>query len=233
MSGIICWDCSISAIPALQFALLRWRNESNKDQEKNESQRNQGLWWICQRGCLRSCRLLLHQVWGRQDMNIKIAGNLLWQINDQRNLMASHIQIFQNAIMIVLGHLKSGKVKLRRTIDQGNLIAVLGKNCNAQSVRNEEKIHERLGQPDSIDYQEKANPEKFVMGNDAIEFVKIVKDQVRKRQKRISNVAEADEEHSIIWRMSMAATMNAATFMGKNFLDNQNSIKISVDLTKD
>ena len=29
----------------------------------------------------------------------------------------------------------------------------------------------------------------------------------------------------------MAATMNAATFMGKNFQDNQNSIKNSTDLT--
>ena len=29
----------------------------------------------------------------------------------------------------------------------------------------------------------------------------------------------------------MAATMSAATFMGKNFLDNQNSIKNSTDLT--
>ena len=29
----------------------------------------------------------------------------------------------------------------------------------------------------------------------------------------------------------MAATMNAATFMGKNFLDNQNSIMNSMDLT--
>ena len=29
----------------------------------------------------------------------------------------------------------------------------------------------------------------------------------------------------------MAATMNAATFMGQHFLDNQNSIKNSTDLT--
>ena len=29
----------------------------------------------------------------------------------------------------------------------------------------------------------------------------------------------------------MAATMNAATFMGKNFLDNQNSIMNATDLT--
>ena len=40
-----------------------------------------------------------------------------------------------------------------------------------------------------------------------------VKDQVRKRQKRMSNVADSGEEHSIIWGMFMAATMNAATFM--------------------
>ena len=59
-----------------------------------------------------------------------------------------------------------------------------------------------------------------------------VKDQVRKRQKRMSNIADsAGEEHSIIWRMFMAVTMNAATFMGKNFLDNQNSIMNSKDLT--
>ena len=61
---------------------------------------------------------------------------------------------------------------------------------DAQSVRNEEKIHERLGQPDGIDFQEKANPKNFVMGNDATEFMNKVKDQVRKRQKRMSNVSE-------------------------------------------
>ena len=48
----------------------------------------------------------------------------------------------------------------------------------------------------------------------------------------MSNVADpGEEEHSIIWGMFMAATMNAATFMGENFLDNQNSIKNSTDLT--
>ena len=71
----------------------------------------------------------------------------------------------------------------------------------------------------------------FVMGSDAAEFVNKVKDQVRKRQKRMSNVADSGEEHSIIWGMFMAATMNAATFMGKNFMDNVNSIKNSTDLT--
>ena len=69
------------------------------------------------------------------------------------------------------------------------------------------------------------------MGSDAAEFVNKVKDQVRKTQKRMSNVADSGEEHSIIWGMFVAATMNAATFMGKNFLDNQNSIKNSTDIT--
>ena len=47
----------------------------------------------------------------------------------------------------------------------------------------------------------------------------------------MSNVAESGEGHSIIWGMFMAVTMNAATFMGKNFQDNQNSIMNTTDLT--
>ena len=94
----------------------------------------------------------------------------------------------------------------------------------AQSVRYGGMLHDRSGQPDCANSQEVADSETFVMGSDAA-------DQVRKRQKRVSNVADSGEEHSIIWRMFMAATMNAATFMGKNFLDNQNSIMNSTDLT--
>ena len=102
---------------------------------------------------------------------------------------------------------------------------------DAQSVRYGGMLRDRSGQPDSANYQEEADSEIFVMGNDAAEFVNKVKNQVRKRQKRMSNVADSGEEHSIIWGMFMAATMNAATFMGKNFLDNQNPIKNSTDLT--
>ena len=47
----------------------------------------------------------------------------------------------------------------------------------------------------------------------------------------MSNVADSQEEHSIIWWIFMAATMNAARFMGKNFLDHKNSIMNSTDLT--
>ena len=82
-----------------------------------------------------------------------------------------------------------------------------------------------------MNHQEEANSENFVMGSDAAEFVNKVKDQVRNRQKRMSNVAESGEEHSIIWGMFMAATLNAATFMGKNFSTIQSVVKNQEDLT--
>ena len=65
----------------------------------------------------------------------------------------------------------------------------------------------------------------------AAEFVNKVKDQVRNRQKRMSNVAESGEEHSIKWGMFMATTLNAATFMGKNFSTIQSVVKNHEDLT--
>ena len=43
---------------------------------------------------------------------------------------------------------------------------------NAQSVRYGEMIHDGSGQPDSVNYQEDANSENFVMGSDEAEFVK-------------------------------------------------------------
>ena len=78
----------------------------------------------------------------------------------------------------------------------------------AQSVRNGETLRDRSGRPDNIISQEVARPQNFIMGNDEIElelsvesrsFVNRVNDQVRKRQKIISNVAGDGEEHSMIW----------------------------------
>ena len=60
---------------------------------------------------------------------------------------------------------------------------------NAHSVRYGEIIHDGSGQPDSANYQEEADSETFVMGSDAAEFVNKVKDLVRKRQKRMSRIA--------------------------------------------
>ena len=92
----------------------------------------------------------------------------------------------------------------------------------------------------NINSQQVARPKNSVIGNDETElelsvesrsFVNRVNDQVRKRQKRISNVAEDGEEHSMIWGMFMAVTMESAVFMGKNFQNNQNSIVNTADLT--
>ena len=77
----------------------------------------------------------------------------------------------------------------------------------AQSVVNEVMPRDRPGRPD-IDSQEGAWPQQFVIGNDEAElelsvesrsFVNRVNDQVRKRQKRISNVTEDGEKHAMIW----------------------------------
>ena len=83
----------------------------------------------------------------------------------------------------------------------------------------------------SVHRQEQAYFENLVMGSYAAEFVKKVKDQVRNRQKRMTNVAESGDEHSIIWGMFMASTLNAATFMGKNFSTIQSVVKNHESLT--
>ena len=46
----------------------------------------------------------------------------------------------------------------------------------------------------------------------------------------MSNVANSGEEHSIMWGMFMNATLNAATFMSKNFTPTQIAVENSDDL---
>ena len=109
----------------------------------------------------------------------------------------------------------------------------------AQSVRNEETLRERSGRPD-INSQEVARPQNFIMGRDTTElelsvesrsFVNRVNDQVRKRQKIISNVTGNGEKHSMIWGMFLAVTMESEVFMGKNYQNNCHSIANTTDLT--
>ena len=108
---------------------------------------------------------------------------------------------------------KSGAAEHDRS---GNLRKLLGICCNklpphleepllegnAHSVRYGEMIHDGSGKLEKLNHQEQAYSENFVMGSDATEFVNKVKDQVRNRQKRMSNVAESGDEHSIIWECS-------------------------------
>ena len=59
---------------------------------------------------------------------------------------------------------------------------------NAHSARYGETIHDGSGKPETVNFHEGADSETFVMDSDAAEFVNEVKDQVRNRQKRMSNV---------------------------------------------
>ena len=131
-------------------------------------------------------------------------------------------------------HDRSGKPELTswntlQEVDPHREEPLLG--GNAHSARYGELIPDRTGNPVSMHHQEKAYSENFVMGSDAAEFVNKVKDQERNRQKRMSNVAESGDEHSIIWRMFMATTLNAATFMGKNFSTIQSFVKNHEEIT--
>ena len=101
----------------------------------------------------------------------------------------------------------------------------------AHSARNEETIHDRTGKPASENVQGKADFENFIMGSETTEFVNKVRNQVRIRQKGMSSNAENCTEHSIIWGMFMATTLNAATFMGKNFSTMQNVVQNEENLT--
>ena len=101
----------------------------------------------------------------------------------------------------------------------------------AHSARYEETIHDRTGQPASENILGKANFEKFIVGSETTEFVNKVRNQVRIRQKRMSSNAEDCTEHSIIWGMFMATTLNAATFMGKNYSTMQNVVQNEENLS--
>ena len=49
--------------------------------------------------------------------------------------------------------------------------------------------------------------------------------------RRIANVTEDGEEHSMIWRTFMTVTMESVVFMGKNYQNNCHSIANTTDLT--
>ena len=164
-------------------------------------------------------------------MDIKILKNLFLTIERGNPLKRQDQTIHR--IMVYPGLFKCGKVEMESTIDQGNLIKILGIHWEkltlivenifsartAHSARNEETIHDRTGKPASENVQGKADFEKFIVGSETTEFVNKVRNQVRIRQKRMSSLAEDCTEHSIIWGMFMATTLNAATFIGKELFN--------------
>ena len=245
MSGTIFCGCSTSAISVPQFALLQWRSEFNKNQEKNESQQNQNLMinlvartpsfvssstssspgkkWYRNQDPWKS--VVVDDRSGQPDRlspagYSKLDYDRSWSSQEWKSEVTAHDRSGKN------DKASWNEVQQVRPHHGDTLL-----DGGAQSVRYEGRFHDGSGKPDSANYQEVADSEIFVMGSDATEFVNKVNDQVRKRQKRMSNVADSGEEHSIIWGMFMAATMNAATFMGKNFSGIQNTIMNSTDLT--
>ena len=137
------------------------------------------------------------------------------------------------------------KSVMESTIDQGNLSKILGIHwkelilivenifsAGPHSARNEETIHARTEKPDSENVQGKANFEKFIVGSDTTEFVNKVMNQVRIRQKEMSDDAEDCTEHSIVWGMCVATTLNAVTFMGKSYSTMQNVVQNEEKITQ-
>ena len=115
----------------------------------------------------------------------------------------------------------------------------VNKARSSQEWKAEELMDDGTEQPVVIP-QRKMRPQQFIIGNHETEselsvesgsFVSRVDDEVRTRQKRISNVTEDGEKHFMIWRMFMTVTMESAVFMGKNYLDNRHSITNTKDLT--
>ena len=114
-------------------------------------------------------------------MDIKILENL-FQVTIERGkpVYNRHNQIIHKRIMVDLGLLKSGKVELQSTIDQGNLRKFLGIYCQKLTliVRNlfsaemripqgtESLIHDRTVKPVVVNNQEQAYSENFVTGSD-------------------------------------------------------------------
>ena len=75
------------------------------------------------------------------------------------------------------------------------------------------------GSNDAYDVHTSNHKTELELSVESRSFVNRVNDQVR-----ISNVAEDEEEHSLIWLMFMSVTMESAVFMGKNYLDTCHSI---------
>ena len=133
--------CSVFlAISVPQFALIQWRSDLNKIQEKSESQQTKSKSY-CQDAVVR----IVFNFSEPGEETLRKSGNQLQEKMDQGNLIEAQIylkpliitsmsnswraslqQILQNWMMTVLGLLKSGKLRLRRTIDQGDLIKLLG-----------------------------------------------------------------------------------------------------------
>ena len=171
------------------------------------SQQNHDLWWIWPQERLRSCLLQLPQTWGGPRMDVKILNNLFLTI-ERGDPLQSQDQIAPR-IMVHFGLLKCGKVEMENTIDQGNLSKILGIHWKELILIMENIFSARqhiLQGTKKLFMKERGNPfqrmnslfRKFRHGQWRNRICEQSQDQVWRRQKRMSNVAESCDEHSII-----------------------------------
>ena len=157
MNGIICYAClNISHFsPTVSSAAMAKRSQQDSGERTSHSKIKTYDESYCQDAVVR---VVFHFSEPGEEIlrKTRSLGVLLLQKIDQGNLIVFLQQIIQNWIMTVLGLLKSGELRVRRTIDQGNLIKLLGECCKhdrphhgdtlldgiAQSVRNEEPLRD-------------------------------------------------------------------------------------------
>ena len=143
-------------------------------------------------------------------MDIKILKDLFQVTIERRNLCNRHNQVIRKRIVVNLGssqEWKSGAVEPDRSgkpkemswytlqkVDPHREEPLLGRN--AHSVRYGELIRDlERGNLSQVNYQEEAEFRNFRHGVVTQQnFVNKVKDQVRNRQKRMSNVAESGDD---------------------------------------
>ena len=225
MNGITCWPCLILAILALLLASQRWRNELNKIQEKDVSQqKSRPMMNLTARtpSFVSSSASANPErtSYGYQDPEQLVLDDRAGQpVETSRSNYSQDYGLSWSSQVWKSGdgeHDRPGQPdKNSWKVDPHRGEHLLGRT--AHSARNEETIPDRTGKPASENIQGKADFEKFIVGSETAEFVNKVRNQVRIRQKRMSSNAEDCTEHSIIWGMFMATTLNAATLKGKIF----------------
>ena len=215
MSGIMCCACVTLAISVLQFALLqmakRFQEASGEERVTAKSKPMMNL--IAKMPSVVSFSTSKSpgkRYYGNEDPWRSVAGEdrpgqlgketvflESFSSTDYSKLDYDHVWSSQEWKSEVTAHDRSGQPdktswSMVQQVRPHHGETLLG--GDAQSVRYRGILRDWSGRPDNIISQEVANSAKFVMGSDAEEFVNKVNDQVRKRQKRMSNVARSGEE---------------------------------------
>ena len=204
MSGIICCACSILAIfsSTVCSAAMAKRSQQDSGEERVTAKSRLMMNLIARMPSFVSSSTSVSpgkKHYGSQDPRKSVAGE------DRSGRPGKETDLFEASDQWkseVTAHDRSGKPDKASWNEVQQVRPHHGETLldgTAQSVRYGGRLHDKSGQPDSANSQEVADSEKFVMGSDAAEFANKVNDQVRKRQKRMSNVAGSGEEHSIMW----------------------------------